>query len=245
MNKIQMQIRYTKLQGNRPYQWSEDDLDFMIKYIQICIDDLRQKIGNPGLSEGDASRVREKLDCKTRERIKFKRELNRRNKRSINMSEKKEWTVLDFGKHKGKTFPQVMFTDPNWFFWAHENQIFKDRGRLRIEANEVFHKSTKIKIPQKEGEETLVAEYGIHPLSNNSVGFELVEQSRQPHQGSTKVFRRSVIDLSIPRQIEGYDKMGYKIFIANIKYYLFGDTKTKMTKKKCEEYYSTGSNFEL
>jgi hypothetical protein len=28
------------------------------------------------------------------------------------------WSVLDFGKHKGRTLPWVMFHDPDWFFWA-------------------------------------------------------------------------------------------------------------------------------
>jgi len=154
------------------------------------------------------------------------------------------WTKLNFGKHNGKTFPQVMFIDPDWFFWAYDKQVFKNRGNLQKEANEIFNKSTNIKIPQ-EGEETLVAEYGIHPLSQNSVGFELVEQRRQVHQGSTAVFRRSVIDLSRPRQIDGYDKLGHKMFLHNLKYYLFGNEKTKMTKKRCEEFFSNNSNFEL
>lgn len=160
------------------------------------------------------------------------------------MSLKKYWTELYFGKHKGKTLPQVMFTDPDWFFWAFEEGIFKDKVTLRIEANEIFKKSTSIKIPQHDSEE-LVAEYGIHPLSHNSVGFELVPVDRRPHEGSTKVFRKSVIDLSIPRKIEGYDKLGYKIFIRDLKIYLFGKKKMKMTKERCEEFYSNDSNFVL
>jgi len=29
------------------------------------------------------------------------------------------WTELPFGKYVGMTLPQVLFTDPGWFFWAH------------------------------------------------------------------------------------------------------------------------------
>jgi len=28
------------------------------------------------------------------------------------------WSTLPFGKHKGKTLPQIVFADPDWFFWA-------------------------------------------------------------------------------------------------------------------------------
>jgi hypothetical protein len=41
------------------------------------------------------------------------------------MSKTREWIDLWFEKHKGKTLPQVMFTDPGWFFWARDEEIFK------------------------------------------------------------------------------------------------------------------------
>jgi hypothetical protein len=154
------------------------------------------------------------------------------------------WTVLNFGKHKGNTLPQIMFTDPHWFYLAFEDGTFNDRGNLLKEANDIFQKSTTIKILQK-GEETLVAEYRIHPASQNSVGFELVEQSRLPDQGATTVLRRFVIDLSIPEKIEGYDKLEYKTFLMNLKHYLFGSEKIKITKERCEEFFNNNSNFLL
>jgi len=42
------------------------------------------------------------------------------------------WSILPFGKHKGKTLPQIVFTDPDWFFWAMEENVFK--GPLKREA---------------------------------------------------------------------------------------------------------------
>lgn len=30
------------------------------------------------------------------------------------------WTALEFGRHTGRSLPQVMFADPDWFFWAVE-----------------------------------------------------------------------------------------------------------------------------
>jgi hypothetical protein len=34
------------------------------------------------------------------------------------------WIPLWFGKHKGKTLPQVVFADPDYFFWAIEKRKF-------------------------------------------------------------------------------------------------------------------------
>ncbi len=109
------------------------------------------------------------------------------------------WTKLWFSKHKGKTVPQVMFSDPDWFFWAFENGVFGEKGRLEAEAKEVYRKAQSIKIPQDEGQE-LVAEYGIHPSNGAFCDLEIVHKTRRPHTGSTKTFRLPVIDLTVPRR---------------------------------------------
>ncbi len=44
------------------------------------------------------------------------------------------WSVVDFGKHQGKTLPQIVFIDPDWFFWAIEESVFSTKGSLRDEA---------------------------------------------------------------------------------------------------------------
>ena len=76
------------------------------------------------------------------------------------------WTKLWFGKkHKGKTLPQIMFKDPDWFFWAIEKGVFKNKGKLGEEAWEIYQKARKIKIPRNIKlplnfyEDELVAEY--------------------------------------------------------------------------------------
>ena len=56
------------------------------------------------------------------------------------------WTVVQFGKYRGKTLPQIIFTDPDWFFWAVENDTFKSAA-LKAEASDIRRKATRIKIP--------------------------------------------------------------------------------------------------
>ena len=35
------------------------------------------------------------------------------------------WTTINFGKHQGKTLPQVILDDADWFFWAYENKVLQ------------------------------------------------------------------------------------------------------------------------
>ena len=70
------------------------------------------------------------------------------------------WTVLKFKKQGGKTLPQVLFTDPSWFFWAMDNIEYKN-PRLFDEAQELNRKAHSIRIPQRDNED-LVAEYVFH-----------------------------------------------------------------------------------
>jgi hypothetical protein len=154
------------------------------------------------------------------------------------------WTPLWFGKHKGRTIPQILFKDPDWFFWAVEKNIFRDKGTLKKEAAKVKKRACAIKIPGS-NKRDLVAEYGIHPSSKNFGDFEIVPRSRPPHVGSTKTFRRDVIDMSIPRKLDAYDKLGYRLFIKSMKFYLFKDDSTRMTRQRSEDFFDDNDKFVL
>ena len=47
------------------------------------------------------------------------------------------WTIVNFGKYKGKTLPQIMFIDPDWFFYLMEQNAFEKHGPLVDEARDV------------------------------------------------------------------------------------------------------------
>jgi hypothetical protein len=53
------------------------------------------------------------------------------------------WSILRFGKHAGKTLPQVLLLDTDWFFWMAP----KLYGRLGEEAKDLDRKARGIKIP--------------------------------------------------------------------------------------------------
>ena len=147
------------------------------------------------------------------------------------------WSRLHFGKHKGKSLPQILFHDPDWFFWSHEQDNFD--GALQVEAKELVVKAKNIKIPKVDGEDT-VAVYHTH--RGKFATFELIPESR-PTTSET-AFRKSVIDLSVPRRISSYDKLGCKLFLKQLKHYLFRNSSHHMTRKRCEEFFDDDSNFE-
>ena len=151
------------------------------------------------------------------------------------------WTVLKFGKYEGKTLPQVIFKDPDWFFYFYQVIGFKT-PRLQEEAKEIYKKSRNIIVPSINGTKRL-AEYAFLPYNQTFVHLELVPETRPPHEGSALVFRSDKIDFGFIYWFNNYDKSGYQRFVRDVKYYLFGSSKYMMTKERCEDFFSCESHF--
>lgn len=153
------------------------------------------------------------------------------------------WSELTFGKHRGKTLSQVVLHDPDWFFWAIKNNVFQGYGEQLIkEAMNVDNKARNIRIPCKEGED-LVAEYVLHYPTGALCDMKIVPRSNLLHDGST-VYEK-VIDLSFPRRYKNHDKLGARLLLKNAKYCLFGDSKYRLTKARCEAFFEDNNNFVL
>src|SRR5262245_29514350 len=103
-----------------------------------------------------------------------------------------EWSQVQFGKHKGKTLPQVLFCDPDWFFWAMENSVFRNKGTLESEAEDLDYKARHLRIP-KNDDGNLVVEYIVHQATGKFSRFNVVPANER-HEGH--VFRLPVIDMS-------------------------------------------------
>ena len=56
------------------------------------------------------------------------------------------WSLLEAGKYAGRSLPQILFMDPDYFFWAVEKKVFQ--GRLAAQAAELARKARHIKIPK-------------------------------------------------------------------------------------------------
>jgi hypothetical protein len=152
------------------------------------------------------------------------------------------WTQLNFGKHNGKTLPQVLFDDPDWFFWAIETGVFGTRPALADEAKLLSARAKRIKIPRTEVIDPVV-EYLIHRPTMKFSHFDIVTRDQQIHEGASPSFRLDVIDMSTPRRIAPYDKLGCKSLVSSLKLHLFGSKSARITKLRAEEFFSEMANF--
>ena len=156
------------------------------------------------------------------------------------------WSVIGFSKnHSEKTLPQIMFSDPDWFFWSMSNVDWSKKSRkLQEEIELINHRCRNIKIPNN-ADRSLEIEYLIHPPTKKFGGFSVVPKERPIHRGSSPAYRNSKLDLSFPKQFASYDKSGYKHFLDNFKFYIGGNSKLRFTKEYCENFYSNPDNFEV
>jgi hypothetical protein len=153
------------------------------------------------------------------------------------------WTKLGFGRHEDKILPQLVFSDPDYFFWAYEKRVFIDKGSLEQEAEKIFERATQIRIPPKGGERR-VAEYVLYSPDGTFGVLQLVPVSQARHEGSPAL-RFDVIDLRIVRQIKKYDKGGGKRLIRTVKFHLFGSETVRLTAKRCASFFEYDRNFVL
>ena len=79
------------------------------------------------------------------------------------------WSVLPFGKYRGKTLPQIIVRDLDWFFWM----LPKFYGRVADEAQDISRKARAIKIPNQDGRD-LQVEYR-YDIDGRFRGFTFVE----------------------------------------------------------------------
>jgi hypothetical protein len=157
------------------------------------------------------------------------------------------WTSISFGEHQGKTLPQIIFKDPDWFFYLYNRGAFDNKSaEEKEEADQVYRKAKNISVPQIYEEERSIVEYICHPSTGKIGTLRIVPESRPPHEGSSPIFRRDKIDLEIPREIAGgKDKQGNKNMIKALKHYLLGNERIHLTKKRCEEFFENNDNFDI
>ena len=152
-----------------------------------------------------------------------------------------DFTVLSFGKHKGKTLAQVLWVDPDWFFWAHKKKIFQNANNR--EAKFLFNRATSIKIPKGNPDDWKV-EY-LADTNGKYANMSIVDFNKPHHQGSSKAYYSEVINISMPTQMARYDKLGCRLIIKSLKAILFGNSQYRITKQRAEDFFNDDSNFVL
>jgi hypothetical protein len=148
------------------------------------------------------------------------------------------WRRISFGRYLGKTLPQVVFVDPDWFFWAIDEGCFRS-SPLRWEAEEVARRARRIRVPGGDAEKR--AMYTTEP-TGRFAELQLVPTTIVLDGGS-RAYLRKHIDLSFPRQLCDYDKGGGRILVQNVKEYLFGDASFKMSEGRAATFFRHDTYF--
>ena len=142
------------------------------------------------------------------------------------------FTTLSFGGHEGKTLPQTILDDPDWFFWI----LPKLYGPLKIEADDLAAKASKIKIQRRNPRKWCV-EYRVE--YNRFCGFDIVRADS--FMNSKWSIRLPYLDFGLPRSYRAYDKRGYRNLIRDFRRVYFDDR--YLTKKRCEVFFDNTDNF--
>jgi hypothetical protein len=143
--------------------------------------------------------------------------------------------TLAFGRHRGKTVFQVLLEDPDWFFWAIENGVFK--GHFAEEAAVLARKARRIRIPKKCPELWRV-EY-LFDVDDSFRGFSLVKAKSQQVQKWSA--RGRYLDWSWPHCQRPGHKRGNKKLIDSFRRYYFGGR--NITGKRWEAFFDNDDNF--
>jgi hypothetical protein len=150
------------------------------------------------------------------------------------------WTRLPFGKHRGKTLPQVLLTDPDWFYWAAvQNTIFW--GPLAQEAADLAAKAARLKIPKRNRKKWAV-EY-VFDRDGRFERWDIVKADSWMHRGSGYRERSDCLDLFTVAERKTYDKGGNKKLIRGFRRLYFGSASARMTERRCEAFFDNDDNF--
>jgi hypothetical protein len=149
------------------------------------------------------------------------------------------WSVVPFGKYRGKTLPEIIVRDLDWFFWV----LPKLYGRLETEARDLARKVSAIKIPKGHGKK-LEVEYRYEfdsgsVLGRRFCGFSFVKGEAWQSRWTTRL---PYLDLWLPLRGKKYDKRAGHIVIRDFRLNYFGKHK-RLTKERCEKFFSNERNF--
>jgi hypothetical protein len=140
------------------------------------------------------------------------------------------WSIVPFGRYRGKTLPEIIVVDVDWFLWM----VPKLYGRLGTEARDLARKARAIKIPKRPRRKFEV-EYRFD-VDNRFCGFSIVKAESWHSRWTV---RQRYLDLARPLRGKKYNKRAGRILIRDFR---IGKHK-RLTKQRCEEFFSNDKNF--
>lgn len=152
------------------------------------------------------------------------------------------YSTYRVGKHNGRSLPEILFHDADYFYWALESGCF-DGPEYYQQSRDVDLKSRRIRVPQLSDEEHWMAEYWCHAIQGDFEDVRLVPSSRPAHTGLSATFRKDVIDLSVPRSLKERDWSGNQIMGKRVRGLFFGNENVELSRADCEAFFADENNF--
>jgi len=152
------------------------------------------------------------------------------------------WAVVTFGKHYGRTLPEIVFHDPGYFFWAIREDVFRGRAGLEREAKLIDQRARRIRVPS-DGAGTPKINYVFSRFDGRFSHLKLVSPDNLSDDCDSRSLRRDVIDLGLLFDARHDFKVDGELLIASLKSIVFGDAGYRMTRKRCEAFFSNIENF--
>jgi hypothetical protein len=153
------------------------------------------------------------------------------------------WNILNFGRYSNKTLPQVVLSDPDYFFRANDTFVFYKQGFL--EASDLAGKARHIKIPKPETEDWGV-KYDFEPDTRKFCGFKLVHGFAPVEVlGMPGCMWKPAkhLDLSIVYRPNRRDKAANDCLLRDFKLHYFGNANAKLSRGQCEEFFEDTTKF--
>lgn len=149
--------------------------------------------------------------------------------------------IVTFGKkHRGRSLAMAVLRDPDWFFWAIEQDAFDRDPGLLPEAMELAWKARNIKIPRPNPNEWCIR---YHTQRGKFATFDIIELITLRTGASPTTFLSDRLDLAVPRILKQYDKRGCQLLLKDFKYHFLGSSDAKLTRAWCEEFFANTDNF--
>lgn len=145
---------------------------------------------------------------------------------------------------KGKTFPQIIFNDPDWFFYCYHRGDFNNNPSQKSQADFVYNRARNIKIPNNE-HANLKAEYVFLKKNAKFIRLDIITNETTQVDESTLVICIKHIDMLVIMQSLRFNKVENSLKLKQIKYILFFSNNYSMTKNRSEKFFSNPDNFIL
>jgi len=154
-----------------------------------------------------------------------------------------EFSIIDFGIYNNKqlTLAQIIFIDPDWFFYNLNSSGFKNKKRIREEALFLAKRAKNIRIP-KDNPNKWRVEYRMRDGEFQSLAIVEVNQLRKPSH--IALYDTMKIDMEFPQKQKQKNTRWSKSFGKKTCRVLFGKN-TIVTNQLCSTFFNNADNFIL